>query len=146
MPVTADHYCAQNLNPSLEDGTITSDNTAEQDREYSMEPRTLKPSKSDSSLSVRSKSSSVSDVEVNEFESSKATSQSSRELSTGRPVPTQLNVDNSGTRSQGVYKVSPTRNGSVVPFTSYSSSDEDEAEFFDADEYQDSGSIPSRSV
>ncbi|XP_068727624.1 oxysterol-binding protein-related protein 9-like [Montipora capricornis] len=145
MPVTADHYCAQNLNPSLEDGTITSDNTAEQDREYSMEPRTLKPSKSDSSLSVRSKSSSVSDVEVNEFESSKPTSQSSRELSTSRPVPTQLNVDNSGTRSQGVYKVSPTRNGSVVPLTSYSSSDEDEAEFFDADEYQDSGSIPSSS-
>jgi len=42
--------------------------------------------------------------------------------------------------------VSPTRDGHVVPFTSYSSSeDEDDVEFFDADEYHDLESAPSSS-
>lgn len=145
--IISDHDLSSNGNALLGDQTNGTNNTAKQGTENDIETRTLKPSKSDSSLSVRSKSSLSEDVEINDLESSKTTSHSNRELtSAGRVVPAQLSVDNSGTQTQGVYKVTPTR-GNVVPLTSYSSSDdEDEAEFFDADEYHESGPILSRSV
>ena len=148
MPVVNDHYSVKSSNASLEHKSDVTDCKTKQDKENTAEQRTLKPSKSDSSLSVRDKTSSVSSDEGLDFESSKTTSKSNRELSTvGRAVPTQLKLENSNMRSQMVYKVSPTRDGNDVPFTSYSSSeDEDEVEFFDADEYHDSDPTPSRSV
>lgn len=145
-PIISDQDLSSNGTILSGDQTNSTDNTAKQDTENDTEPRTLKPSKSDSSLSVRSKSSLSEDAEINDLESSKATSRSNRELSSAcRAVPAQC-VDNSGIQTQGVHKVTPTR-GNLVPWTSYSSSDdEDEAEFFDADEYHESGSILSRSV
>ncbi|XP_029208493.2 oxysterol-binding protein-related protein 9-like [Acropora millepora] len=145
-PIISDQDLSSNGTVLSGDQTNGTDITAKQDTENDTETRTLKPSKSDSSLSVRSKSSLSEDAEINNLESSKTTSHSNRELSSaGRAVPSQLSVDNSGTQTQGVYKVTPTR-GNLVPLTSYSSSDdEDEAEFFDADEYHESGSILSSS-
>lgn len=146
-PIISDQDLSSNGTVLSGDQTNGTDITAKQDTENDTETRTLKPSKSDSSLSVRSKSSLSEDAEINNLESPKTTSRSNQELSSaGRAVPAQLSVDNSGTQTQGVYKVTPTR-GNLVPLTSYSSSDdEDEAEFFDADEYHESGSILSRSV
>ena len=58
MPVVNDHYSAKMSNLSL--GSSTADNKDKPDTESTIEKRILKPSKSDSSLSVRDKTSSVS--------------------------------------------------------------------------------------
>ena len=148
IPVVNDHYSAKLSNISLDHNSKTTESTGKQDTENTIEQRTLKPSKSDSSLNVRDKTSSVSSDEGHDFESSKTTSKSNHELSTtGRTVPTHLPLENPNLRTQVVYKVSLTRDVDEVPITSYSSSeDEDDAEFFDADEYHDLESITSRSV
>jgi len=140
MPVVNDHYSAL--------GSSTADNKDKQDTESTVEKRTLKPCKSDSSLNVRDKTSSVSSDEGYDLQPSKATSKSNHELSTAvRNVPSHLPLEMPNLLPQVGYSVSPTRDGHVVPFTSYSSSeDEDEVEFFDADEYHESESAPSRSV
>lgn len=147
MPVVNDHYSAKNSNHSLDHNSKTTDSVEEKDPENSVEQRTLKPSKSDSSLNVRDKTTSVSSDEGSDFESSKPASKSNHELSTtGKTAPNHLPLENAGLRPQVVYKVSPTRDENVVPFTSYSSSeDEDDVEFFDADEYHDLEAVPSSS-
>ena len=146
MPVINDHYSAKSTELSLEHDTGSADNESKQTMETTTEKRTLKSSKSDSSLSVRDKTSSVSSDEGSDFESSKLTSVSNHELSTvGRNVPSHLKLDRPSVHPQVGYSVSPSRDGHVVPFTSYSSSeDEDEVEFFDADEFHDLESAPSR--
>lgn len=148
MPVVNDHYSAKISNLSLTHGSSTGDNKEKQDTEPTVEKRTLKPSKSDSSLSVRDKTSSVSSDEEYDLQPSKATSKSNHELSTPvRNVPSRLPLEIPNLLSQVGYSVSPTRDGHMVPFTSYSSSeDEDDMEFFDADEYHDLESAPSRLV
>lgn len=142
-PVVNDHYSAK-----IEQiGSNLGDNKDKQDTDQPlMEKRTLKSSKSDSSLNVRDKTSSVSSDEGYDLESSKATSRSNHELSTGvRNVPSSLPLEISNLHPQVGYSVSPSRDGNVVPFTSYSSSeDEDDVEFFDADEFHDSEAAPSR--
>lgn len=149
MPVVNDHYSAKMSNLSL--GSSTADNKDKPDTESTIEKRILKPSKSDSSLSVRDKTSSVSSDEGYDLQPSKATSKSNHELSTAlrnvSNVPSHLPLDMSNLLPPVGYSVSPTRDGHVVPFTSYSSSeDEDDMEFFDADEYHDIDSGPSRLV
>lgn len=147
MPVVNDHYSAKMSNLSL--GSSSGGSKDKQDTESAVEKRTtLKPSKSDSSLSVRDKTSSVSSDEGYDLQPSKATSKSNHELSTAvRNVPSHLPLEMPNLLPQVGYSVSPTRDGHVVPFTSYSSSeDEDDAEFFDADEYHDLESAPSRLV
>lgn len=146
MPVVNDHYSAKMSNLSLD--SSTADNKDQQDTESTVEKRTLKPSKSDSSLNVRDKTSSVSSDEGYDLQPSKATSKSNHELSTAvRNVPSHLPLEMPNLLPQVGYSVSPTRDGHVVPFTSYSSSeDEDDVEFFDADEYHDLESAPSRLV
>ena len=146
MPVVNDHYSAKMSNLSLD--SSTGDNKDKQDTESTVEKRTLKPSKSDSSLNIRDKTSSVSSDEGYDLQPSKATSKSNHELSTAvRNVPSHLPLEMPNLLSQVGYSVSPTRDGHVVPFTSYSSSeDEDDVEFFDADEYHDLESPPSRLV
>ena len=148
LPVVNDHYSDKIANLPLEHNSKTTDDAGEQDTENTMEQRILKPSKSDSSLSVRDKTSSISSDEGFDLEPSKPTSKSNHELSTGgRTVPNHLQLENPSLRPQAVYKVSPTRGTDEVPITSYSSSeDEDDAEFFDADEYHDLESNMSRSV
>lgn len=149
MPVVSDHYSDKMSNLSLEHGSSNSgDNKGMQDTELTIEKRTLKSSKSDSSLNVRDKTSSVSSDEGYDLESSKATSRSNLELSTAiRNIPPHLPLELSNLHPQVGYSVSPTHDGNVVPFTSYSSSeDEDDMEFFDADEFHDLESAPSRSV
>ena len=149
MPVVNDHYSAKMSNLSL--GSSTADNHDKTDTESTAEKRILKPSKSDSSLSVRDKTSSVSSDEGYDLQLSKATSKSNHELSTAvrnvNNVPSHLPLDMPKLLPPVGYSVSPTRDGHVVPFTSYSSSeDEDDMEFFDADEYHDLDSAPSRLV
>ena len=147
MPVVNDHYSAKMSNLSL--GSSTGENKDKQGTEFAVEKRTtLKPSKSDSSLNVRDKTSSVSSDEGYDLQPSKATSKSNHELSTAvRNVPCHLPLEMPNLLPQVGFSVSPTRDGHVVPFTSYSSSeDEDDAEFFDADEYHDLESASSRLV
>lgn len=144
LPVDNDHYSAK-----IEQiGSNLGDNKEKQDThdQPMIEKRTLKSSKSDSSLNVRDKTSSVSSDEGYDLESSKATSRSNHELSTAvRNVPSSLPLEISNLHPQVGYSVSPSRDGNVVPFTSYSSSeDEDDVEFFDADEFHDSETAPSR--
>ena len=148
MPVASDHFSANMSNVSLEHNSQTTDDIPNIDSESPAEQKTLKPSKSDPSLNTRDKTPSLSSDEGHDLSSSKATSRSNNELfSKRRTVPTHLPVDNSILQPQVSYKVSPSRDGNVVPFTSYSSSeDEDEAEFFDADEFHESESAHSRSV
>lgn len=147
LPVVNDHYSAKVSKHALEHtGSNSGDDIEKQDTEPAVEKRTLKSSKSDSSLTVRDKTSSVSSDEGYDLESSKATSKSNHELSTAvRNVPPHLPLEIPNLHPQVGYSVSPTRDGHVVPFTSYSSSeDEDDVEFFDADEYHDLESAPSR--
>lgn len=146
MPVLNDHNSAKSPDPSLAQESDRGGNEGEQNVETAAENRTLKSSKSDSSLNVRDKSSSVSSDEGCGFESSKATSKSNHELSSSeRSVHLQL--DRTSIHPQVGFSLSPSRDDHVVPFTSYSSSeDEDEVEFFDADEFHDSESAPSRLV
>ena len=148
MPVDSDHFSANMSNVSLEHNSQTTDDIPNIDSEGPAEQKTLKPSKSDPSLNTRDKTPSLSSDEGHDLPSSKPTSRSNNELSSKRrTVPTHLAVENSILQPQLSYKVSPTRDGNVVPFTSYSSSeDEDEAEFFDADEFHESESAHSRSV
>ena len=148
MPVASDHFSANMSNVSLEHNSQTTDDIPNIDSESPGEQNTLKPSKSDPSLNTRDKTSSLSSDEGHDLPSSKPTSRSNNELSSKpRTVPTHLLVENSILQPQVSYKVSPSRDGNVVPFTSYSSSeDEDEAEFFDADEFHESESAHSRSV
>lgn len=145
MPVLNDHNSAKSPDPSLAQDSDRGGNQGEQNVETAAENRTLKSSKSDSSLNVRDKSSSVSSDEGCGFESSKATSKSNHELSSAeRSVHLQL--DRTSIHPQVGFSLSPSRDDHVVPFTSYSSSeDEDEVEFFDADEFHDSESAPSSS-
>lgn len=148
MPVDSDHFSANMSNVSLEHNSQTTDDIPNIDSESPGEQNTLKPSKSDPSLNTRDKTSSLSSDEGHDLPSSKPTSRSNNELfPKRRTVPTHLAVENSILQPQVSYKVSPSRDGNVVPFTSYSSSeDEDEAEFFDADEFHESESAHSRSV
>ena len=142
MPVVNDHYSAKMSNLSL--GSSTAED--KQDTESTVGKRTLKPCKSDSSLNVRDKTSSVSSDEGYDLQPSKATSKSNHELSTAvRNGPSHLPLEMPNLLSQVGYSVSPTRDGHMVPFTSYSSSeDEDDVEFFDADEYHELDSALSR--
>ena len=149
MPVVNDHYSTKMSNHSLD--SSTADNKDKQDTESAVEKRMLKPSKSDSSLNVRDKTSSVSSDEGYDLQPSKATSKSNHELSTAlrnvKSVPSHLPLEMANLLPQVGYSVSPTRDGHMVPFTSYSSSeDEDDMEFFDADEYHDLESASSRLV
>ena len=147
MPVASDHFSAKMSNISLEHNSQTTD-IRNADSESPAEQKTLKPSKSDPSLNTRGKTSSLSSDEGHDLQLSKATSRSNNELFlTERIVPAHLPIENPILQPQVSYKVSPSRDGNVVPFTSYSSSeDEDEAEFFDADEFHESESAHSRSV
>ncbi|XP_073259098.1 oxysterol-binding protein-related protein 9-like [Porites lutea] len=147
MPVASDHFSANMSNVSLEHNSQTTDDIPNIDSESPAEQKTLKPSKSDPSLNTRDKTPSLSSDEGHDLSSSKATSRSNNELSSKRrTVPTHIPVENPILQPQLSYKVSPTRDGNVVPFTSYSSSeDEDEAEFFDADEFHESESAHSSS-
>lgn len=149
MPVVNDHYSTKMSNLSL--SSNIADNKDKQDTESTVEKRMLKPSKSDSSINVRDKTSSVSSDEGYDLQPSKATSRSNHELSTAlrnvNNVPSHLTLEMPNLLPQVGYSVSPTRDGHVVPFTSYSSSeDEDDMEFFDADEYHDLESASSRLV
>ncbi|XP_078354846.1 oxysterol-binding protein-related protein 9-like isoform X1 [Oculina patagonica] len=149
LPLVNDHYSAKLSNLAVEQiGSSSGDNNDKQGTEPVLEKRTLKSSKSDSSLNVREKTTSVSSDEGYDLEPSKAMSKSNHELSTAvRNIPSHLPLEISSLHGPQVgYSVSPSRDGHVVPFTSYSSSeDEDDMEFFDADEFHDSESAPSSS-
>ena len=94
----------------------------------------ISKSHSDSALSSRDKTSSLSSEEGGP-ELDRVTSKSSVQLS-------QDHVDDDGVsssyRSQLSYNLSPGITTNSVPYTSYSSSDDDDdAEFFDADEFHE---------
>lgn len=148
LPLVNDHYSAKLSNLAVEQiGSNSGDDKDKQGTEPVLEKRTLKSSKSDSSLNVKDKTSSVSSDEGYDLEPSKAMSKSNHELSTAvRNIPSHLPLEISSLHGPQVgYSVSPSRD--VVPFTSYSSSeDEDDMEFFDADEFHDLESAPSRLV
>ena len=146
MPVVADHYAVDRssvpLDHSNDMAPVTTAASDGQDNEPFGEQRTMRPSKSDSALTVKDSSEQGCGLP-------KVTSKSSLELSqaadkpAARNIPTHLQVE--PLHPQIGYSVSPTHNGNVVPFTSYSSSeDEDDMEFFDADEYHDLDSNMSR--
>lgn len=126
LPVAADHFSA--AGPL----TLNSNVTASSDHVEPVDQQMCK-SKSDSALSSRDKSSSLSSEEGPELD--RVTSKSSMQLSQDHADEDSVS---SNYRSQLSYTMSPTITSNSVPYTSYSSSDDDDdAEFFDADEFHD---------
>ena len=120
---------------------------------------TMRQSKSDTELNLKDRAPSLAGVEEGNLEqqASKATSKSSIEISvTGQDSLVSNSTSSkavtsvtSSTNTQPItvpartpltdqvgYSISPTLVDEMVPYTSYSSSDE-EAEFFDADEFHE---------
>lgn len=127
MNIVSDHY-------------TTSNTTQDKQEPYKVdnEKRTIRPSKSDSSLSsVPEKQSQIS----NDKESSinRVLSKSNFELSSptseGTPFSFESTAETTAslTPTQVTYALAPPiANAETVPYASYSSSDEEDVEFFDA--------------
>ncbi|XP_032232192.2 oxysterol-binding protein-related protein 9 [Nematostella vectensis] len=148
LPIVPDHYSnsrqEQSNNPNP---TSISDNNVD---DILIDKLSIRPSKSESSLSPSPTSTTVT---AGGLSLSRVTSKSSFELTTPtsdviatesfetlaslsgpKSIP---NATPGGTYPSQVYSRSPSIARDQVPFASYSSSDEEDVEFFDADEFHE---------
>ncbi|KAK3726568.1 hypothetical protein QZH41_011028 [Actinostola sp. cb2023] len=131
MNIVNDHYTV-----ALQDNQKPNINRVD----VSTEKRTIRPSKSDSSLSIPEKQSPPASIS-NDSPINRVLSKSSFELSSPTSEVKSLNFETAtvsevsasqATSSQVTYAIASPAVGDTVPYASYSSSDEEDVEFFDA--------------
>ena len=153
LPLVNNHFTHQHSTLGENQRHFTLPETLRQRTPDPPSSPTIRQSKSDTELSLKDKTPSPSGAEDSNLEqvTSKATSKSNIEISLNNVIPSTEAITNvtssfktdpimvpsrAAQGEQVGYSISPVHADEAVPYTSYSSSDE-EAEFFDADEYQE---------